>query len=89
VPGIFVNASKLKQAEERPLGKADDGTYVKELAVCVFGMKVLYNSSLKERKYTSKPADEGAEERTPRKPLNPDVLKEIVSMFFSQYLLFG
>lgn len=64
----------LEQVEARALGKVNDATYVKELAVAVFGLKVLYNSSLSERKYSR--AEEEANKKT-RKKLDDAPLKEI------------
>ena len=45
-------AQKLQQVESRALSKADDGSYVKELAVLVLGHKTLFNSSLTKREYS-------------------------------------
>lgn len=78
-PGTKVEQKKLKIIEERPLSKTEDGTFVKELAVLIFGHKTLYNSSLTERKYSSK--DEEAENKRPRRSLDSTCLEAIRSRF--------
>lgn len=88
--GYQVDKEKLALIEGRPLSKSNDGSYVKELAMLVFGAKALYNSSLSERKY-SKAADK--EDKVPRPKLNSTVLKEITSKYifvsdFCQYSAF-
>lgn len=72
--GFKVDKKKLDQIEARALGKVNDSTYVKEMAVLVFGMQVLYNSSISERRYSRKNDDEN---QKTRKKLNEMALSKI------------
>ena len=69
-----MDKSTLKIIEARALGKVNDATYVKELAVAVFGLKVLYNSSLSARKYSR---TNETENQWTRKKLDETALDEI------------
>lgn len=79
--GFKVSKSKLDAVMKKPLGKVNDGTFVKELAVLVFGFKCLYNSSLSERKYTTKSNEQENKNKVPRKKLDEKALAEIQGMF--------
>lgn len=70
----MVDVVKLRAVESRALAKSEDSTFVKELAVLVFGHKTLYNSSISERLYTKADTNDS---KKPRRMLDKNIVEEI------------
>lgn len=75
----LVKKVTLQQVDSTPLQSSSDGTFVRECACMVFGLRVLYNSSIRERTFKNKETDA-------RKKLDPDVVEEIRSKLTKLYV---